>query len=64
MKPMNDVKSVIDWLTYRSYESNRMRNPHIPYYKWRKIYADAAIYEEIFNENLKNIYPGVFYDSV
>lgn len=51
----NSYKPVIDWLTYRSYESNRLRNPHIPYYKWRKIYEDALQFEEVFEQNLKRI---------
>jgi hypothetical protein len=52
----NDThKPVIDWLTYRSYETNRMRSPHIAYYKWRKIYKDAVVFEEIFESNFKRI---------
>lgn len=48
-------KSIVDWLTYRSYEHNRVRNPHIPYYKWRKIFTDAVLFEEIFDNNLNRI---------
>jgi len=46
---------MVDWLTYKSYESNRLNNPDIPYYKWRKIYQDAILFEEIFQNNLKTI---------
>lgn len=49
------MNEIIDWLTYRSYEHNRLCNPHIPYYKWRKVYADAMKFEEIFDNNLKQI---------
>lgn len=48
-----EFKPIVDWLTYRNYEWNRSRSPHIPYYKWRKIYADAITYEEIY-ENMEN----------
>lgn len=48
-------KPIVDWLTYKSYESNRLRNPHIPDYKWRKIYQDAVIFEEIFNNYMKSL---------
>lgn len=51
----NPSHPLVDWLTYRSYEHNRIRNPHIPYYKWRKIFHDAVIFEEIFDLNLKRI---------
>jgi len=49
------MTSVIDWLTYKSYEHNRLRRPDISYYRWRKIYKDAVQFEEIFEENLKRI---------
>jgi hypothetical protein len=48
-------KPTIDWLTYRSYEVNRFNAPHIPYYKWRALYEDALIFEEIYEENLMRI---------
>lgn len=40
---------IVDWLTYRSYEYNRMNNPEIPYFKWRLIFADAIKFEEIYD---------------
>lgn len=49
------MSAVIDWLTYRSYEFNRLSSPEIPYYRWRKIYQDAPLFEEIFTNNLKTI---------
>lgn len=50
-----DFKPYIDWLTYRSYETQRFNNPHIPYYKWRKLYPDAITFEEIYEENLPKL---------
>jgi hypothetical protein len=41
----------IDWLSYRSYEFNRLNRPDIEYYRWRKIYPDALRFEEIFDNN-------------
>lgn len=59
MDMMNNLfKPVVDWLSYRSYKHNRMRNPHIPYYKWRRLYADALQFEEIFEENVERIEEG------
>jgi hypothetical protein len=58
MTANNSYKPLIDWLTYRSYEANRVRNPHLPYFKWRKIYVDAIQFEEIFEKNLKRIKQG------
>lgn len=52
------MKPIIDWLTYRSYEWQRLTNPDRPYFSWRKIYKDAAIFEEIYEENLNRIYRG------
>lgn len=49
------MTSVVDWLTYKSYEHNRIRRPDIAYYMWRKIYKDAVTFEDIFEENLKRI---------
>lgn len=49
------MSTVIDWLTYKSYEFNRLNRPDIPYYKWRNLYQDAPKFEEIFNHNLKTI---------
>lgn len=49
-------KPLIDWLVYRSYEHNRLRRPDIPYFKWRKIYADAISFEEIFENYMKTIH--------
>lgn len=53
-----ELKPLIDWLTYRSYEWNRRRSPHIPYYKWRACFHDALTFEEIYEANLKNILNG------
>ncbi len=51
----NPYHPVIDWLSYRSYEFNRLRNPHIPPYKWRKLFSDAIQFEEIYEHNLNRI---------
>ncbi len=48
-------KPLIDWLNYRSYEHNRVRNPTIPYHKWRALYSNAVMFEEIFELNSKQI---------
>jgi len=55
---MNELKPLIDWLTYRTYEYNRFSNPHVPYYKWRKIFKDAIEFEQIYEENIINIHKG------
>lgn len=47
-------ETLIDWLTYVSYKSQREMYPNIDYYRWRKIFSDAVVYEEIFN-NLKSL---------
>lgn len=52
---MFEERSIIDWLSYRSYEAQRINNPHIPYYKWRKIFNQAIEFEEIFDNHLKAI---------
>ena len=52
---MNDAECIVDWLTYRSYESNRRSNPHIPYYKWRKIYPDALVFEDIYERYIQSM---------
>ena len=51
---IENLKPVIDWLSYRSYEHNRVSNPHIPYYKWRKLYAQAIEFEEIYENHINN----------
>lgn len=53
---MNKFQPIIDWLTYRSYESNRLKSPHVPYYKWRKLYKEAIVFEEIFENNQDRIF--------
>lgn len=50
---MTSFKPIVDWLSYRSYESQRLRRPDIPYFKWRKLYKDAAVFEEIFDNFLR-----------
>jgi hypothetical protein len=30
----------------------------VAYFKWRKIFEDALLFEEIFEENLHRIYKG------
>ena len=55
MSNNNEFSPVIDWLTYRSYEANRLRSPHIAYYQWRKIYQNAVEFEQIFDSNFKRI---------
>lgn len=59
-----EMRSIIDWLSYRSYEHNRMSSPHVPYYKWRKIYSQAIDYEEIYENYLKNTSKGQKYESI
>lgn len=48
----------IDWLTYRSYESNRFRNPSIDPEKWKAIYGENQCieFDKIYNQNLNRIY--------
>jgi hypothetical protein len=53
---MNSLQSTVNWLSYKSYEHQRLRRPDIPYFKWRKIYADAIVFEEIFDQNIKTIH--------
>jgi hypothetical protein len=55
----NTYQPIVDWLTYRSYEANRLRSPHIPYYKWRNIYTDAIVFEEIYENHLERIYQDI-----
>jgi hypothetical protein len=55
MNKQQSFQPLVDWLTYRSYEHNRLRAPHVPYFKWRTLYPDAPQFEEIFNNNLKRI---------
>ena len=50
----NETKPLIDWLTYRSYEAQRINNPHIPDYRWRKLYSQAIEFEEIYNNYVKS----------
>lgn len=46
-------KPLIDWLSYKAYEFNRFRFPHIDPSRWAKIFSQAEEYEEIFNNYLK-----------
>ena len=55
---LNEMRPAIDWLTYRSYEKNRKANPHIEYFRWRKIFKDAVEFEEIFDRNFPAIMRG------
>jgi len=48
------VQLSIDWLTYRSYEHNRNRSPHISPERWRTLYYNAETYEKIYQSH-KNI---------
>jgi hypothetical protein len=50
-----DYMPVVDWLSYKSYEHNRLNSPHIPYYRWRKIYKDAIAFEEIFQTHMNKL---------
>jgi hypothetical protein len=43
----------IDWLTYKSYEYNRMNHPHIEADRWAKIFKNAEAYEEIYMRGRK-----------
>ncbi len=43
----------IDWLMYRSYEFNRDRSPDIEPQRWRKLYFNADLYEQIYQETKK-----------
>ena len=52
-------KPLIDWLSYRSYEANRLRSPEVAYYRWRALYSDAIQFEEIFDNNFNRIQEGV-----
>jgi len=47
------TKSVVNWLEYRSYEHNRLRRPDIAYFRWRRIFKDAIVFEEIFEQYIK-----------
>ena len=48
---MNEFKPMVDWLTYRSYEYNRKMSPDVPYHKWRCLFEDAVIFEEIYERH-------------
>lgn len=52
---MNELKTTVDWLTYMSYEHNRKSNPHIAYWRWRKIFQDALVFEEIYDKHVNKI---------
>jgi hypothetical protein len=52
---VDGIQLSIDWLTYRSYEHNRNRSPHISPESWRKIYYNAETYEKIYQSQIKNI---------
>ena len=41
----------LDWLTYRSYEAQRINSPHIEYQRWGILFANV--------ENLETIYRGL-----
>lgn len=56
--------NLIDWLTYKSYEHNRARNPHIPAYKWRQLFKDAVQFEEIFEVNFNRIKGVLSHDTI
>jgi hypothetical protein len=45
------IGSAIEWCMYKSYEANRLRDPHISPESWRKIYINADEYEKIFKES-------------
>lgn len=40
----------VEYLTYKSYEYNRLNNPEIDASRWAVIYPDADILEIIFKE--------------
>lgn len=50
------MKPLVDWLTYRSYEWQRLSNPDRPFRDWRKIFHDAVIFEEIYENSIKKIH--------
>lgn len=52
---LSELRPIVDWLTYKSYEHNRRNNPHIAYYRWRRLYRDFLVFEEIYDEYLKKI---------
>lgn len=52
---MRELKPMVDWLTYRSYEHNRRSNPQTPYYKWRLLFKDAVQFEEIYENYMKKL---------
>lgn len=47
---MPDFISIIDHLTYKSYEFNRLENPEIVYTKWASIYPNIEVLEQKFKE--------------
>lgn len=44
---------VVDYLTYKSYEFNRLNNPDITPDRWLAIYPNGSVYEKLFNQNHK-----------
>lgn len=45
---MHGAELTVDWLIYRSYAENRERNPNIEPSRWRQLYLNQSLYEEIY----------------
>ena len=45
---MHGAELAVDWLIYRSYAENRERNPNIEPSRWRQLYLNQSLYEEIY----------------
>lgn len=48
-------ETAVDWMMYKSYEYNRLRDLDRPAESWKKLYRDADEYEKILTEKLKKI---------
>ena len=49
-EPSDNRMFVIDWLTYRSYESNRNKFPEIDPKRWNLIYYNGEKFDIIYKE--------------
>ena len=55
MNAYETYRPLIDWLSYRSYEWNRINSPNIPVEVFIKYFPNGEEFEEIYQENLKRI---------
>lgn len=53
-KPIISPKICIDWLTYRSYATQREICPDRPAEDWSKLYAHQEVYEKIYQMEKRN----------